>query len=171
MESLKEKVEKASGDKFIEWLNQSSGQEFHFKCRADEAPDLIYTNGVSEVGIEHTGAYYDHDHASFLWKGARNPEAEDKGHWEGVNPDISLSIAVKNCIEAKAAKDYGKNCVLLIEIPPGVTGRNELEELLLPLPEGEGMEKFIGIYVAGTFPFINGIGGGYHVLTIKPIRS
>ncbi len=43
MDSLKEQFERANGDKFIEWLNDSAGTKFVFSRRAGEAPDLVYS--------------------------------------------------------------------------------------------------------------------------------
>lgn len=171
MELLKERVEKASGDAFIEWLNRSLSESYEYKGRAGEAPDLVYSNGKAELKIEHTGAYYDTEHAEFLWDGIRNPEIESDEGWLGVNSDASLAEAIKKQIEKKSSKDYGERCILLVEVPPGVTSEIKLKDLLFPFPSCEGMERFMGIYVAGRFPSINGVGGGYHVLTIKELCS
>ena len=170
MEPLKDRVELASGNAFIEWLNEKSGSNYSYSGRADEAPDLIYKDGVNEIRIEHTGAYYDSSHAAFIWKGMRTDD-EIIGPWVGCNPDENLYCEIKHRIEEKCKKDYGRNCVLLVEIPPGGTSFEELEELLLPFSNIPGFKRFIGIYVAGRFPITTRSVGGYRVITIKGISA
>lgn len=120
--------------------------------------------------IEHTGVYYDSSHARFIWDGARSPSTPQPEPWIGVNPDKRLALEVKNRIEVKSKKDYGRNCILLIEIPPGVTYAGELELLLLPLEKSDGSERLLGIYIAGKFPNVNDQPGGYQVITVKKAK-
>ncbi len=166
METLKEKVELASGNAFIDWFNNKYRTNYSYHGRAGEAPDLIYSDNKSELTIEHTGAYYDSSHASFIWKGARSTE-EITEPWIGCNPDDNLAKEIRNRIEEKSIKDYGKNCILLIEVPPGVTAAEDLEKRLLTLPTLQGGERFLGIYVAGRFPITSNSSGGYRVIAIK----
>lgn len=166
MDSLQEKFERGVGDRFASWISAVYGEPCIFLRRADRAPDLVYLYRGSELFIEITAAYYDEKkHAEFLWKGAKNaPDAH--ASWFGINPDKSLATAVITRIAAKAKKAYGSNTALLIEIPPGVTSAERLEELLSAqiLPD----TNFIGIFVVGNFPLTTSSAGGYRVLALKP---
>jgi hypothetical protein len=136
----------------------------HILRRADRAPDLVYLYRERVVHRDHCGLLR-RKHAEFLWKGAKNaPDAP--ASWFGINPDKSLATAVITRIAAKAKKAYGSNTALLIEIPPGVTSAERLEELLSTqiLPD----TNFIGIFVVGNFPLTTSSAGGYRVLALKP---
>lgn len=128
---------------------------------------MVYKFESRELLIEITAAYYDDEHAKFLWKGAKNLPDAPSG-WSGVNPDKNLANAVQKRIHDKSAKRYGSNVVLLIKVPPGVTTAERLERLLIntQLPS---TVPFIGIYVVGRFPISTDSTGGFRVLPIKPI--
>jgi hypothetical protein len=169
VDTIQEEFEQGVGDRFASWLSVASGEKCLFLRRADRAPDLIYSYRGGELLVEITAAYYDGNHAEFLWKGARGASNSPSG-WSGVNPDRSLTAAISKRITEKSKKRYGENAVLLIEVPPGVTAVERLEELLaaqdLPLDT-----PFIGIYVVGTFPITIDSTGGYRVIPLKPIEA
>ena len=166
MESLKEVVELASGNAFIQWLNEEKGTNYSFFGRADRAPDLVYKDGDKVLEIEHTAAYYDGSHAKFVWDGARKDD-DVIGPWIGCDPHDALASEIKNRISEKSKKDYGKDCILLIEVPPGVTSIEELRARLRNFSEILDENKFKGVYVAGRFPMTSRSYGGYHVIEIK----
>lgn len=167
MSVLNEQLEQSVGNQFFEWLNTEKGTNYSFARRAGEAPDLVYTSGAEELFVEITGAYCDVGHAEFLWKGARGAtDAPD--HWDGVNPDKTLAQAVANCITEKSAKRYGGTCILLVNIPPGVTPAEELARLL-PYHALPSEIPFAGIYVVGRFPFRQPHSGGYRVIPVKEL--
>ena len=86
MNEFKEKNERAVGEDFIEWLNFERGTKYRFKGRPDRAPDLIYSSDSDEIFMEVTAAFYDDEHAKFIWKGVRG-EADAPHRWIGVNPN------------------------------------------------------------------------------------
>ena len=170
-ENMKEQLEQSVGDTFFEWLNIQRRTNYCFSRRAGEAPDLVYADGDKELFVEVTTAYAHKDHAEFLWKnasGARNaPEV-----WDGIEPDRSLAQEVVNLIANKSKKRYGNNCILLVNIPPGVTPEGELLVLLTgaPLPAPVDL-PFVGVYVVGRFPVRDPFyTGGYGVIPIKELQ-
>lgn len=167
-DQLKEQLERSVGDNFFEWLNAHKGTGYTFSRRAGEAPDLVYSSGEVEVFAEITSAYSDDEHAKFLWKDARGAK-DAPDHWHGVNPDKSLAQAVTNRIAEKCAKRYGRTCILLVNIPPGVTPAEELARLMAhhSLPSEI---PFAGVYVVGRFPFRGPYAGGYRVIPIKEFK-
>lgn len=169
MDTQLEDFERGVGDRFAEWLTSTTGRKCMFLRRGVEAPDLVYEFVEQELLIEVTAAYYDDNHAKFLWKGAKNlPDAPES--WSGVNPDKNLANAIQKRVNDKSAKRYGKNVALLIEVPPGVTTAERLEKLLkaLQLPV---IVPFVGIYVVGRFPISTDSTGGFRVITIKSMAQ
>ncbi len=168
MGTVLQQFEKAVGDEFAEWLLHATGHTCTFIRRGGEAPDLVYSYRGRELLVEVTGAYYDGAHAEFLWKLARGlPDAPS--HWEGAEPDKRLANAVISRVLQKSLKRYGPNVVLLIDIPPGVTRLSALVKLL---KDGIPNElPFAGVYVVGTFPKENDLGGVYQVFPLKDLSS
>lgn len=164
MNQLKEKNEKAVGETFIEWLNAEKGSNYRFIDRPDIAPDLRYSSNENELLIEVTSAFYDEKHAKFIWKGIRKDE-DAPPFWNGVNANKSLVTEICERITNKAQKRYGEKTVLLIEVPPGVTSAEELEEILVTMQLPKQL-PFVGIYVVGNFPIKKNSSGGYRVIPI-----
>ncbi len=164
MDAVLQQFEQAVGDEFAEWLSCTTGHACTFVRRAGEAPDLVYLYRRVELPVEVTGAYYDSVHAAFLWKAARG-QSGGPTHWEGAEPDKSLADAVIARVQQKSLKRYGANTVLLIEIPPGVTRLSDLKRLLQGRIPRE--MPFAGVYVVGTFPKENDLGGLYQVFPLK----
>ena len=167
MDKFQEKNERVIGDDFIEWLNSRKKTAYRFKTRPDRAPDLIYTSANNELFIEVTAAFYDEKHARFIWKGVRG-KADAPANWNGINANASLINEIHNCIIKKAQKRYGKDTLLLIEVPPGVTSAEELSELL-ELQQFPKDSPFAGIYIVGNFPIKNGSIGGFRVIPIHEL--
>ena len=168
MEPIQEDFELGVGNRFASWLSAIGGDPCVFLRRADRAPDLVYSYQGSELFIEITAAYYDANHAKFLWKGAKNA-ADAPSSWLGVNTDKSLAEAIFTGITKKTGKAYGPNTALLIEVPPGTTSVESLEKLLSKqvMPEND----FVGIYVTGRFPQTSNSAGGYRVLSLKHMKT
>lgn len=164
MDPLQAQFEQSVGDRFASWLSARSGKLCSFLRRADRAPDLVYSFDGRELFVEVTAAYYDAPHAAFLWKGARGAPDAPAG-WSGVNPSKSLAEAIATRIREKSKKFYGENTVLLIEVPPGVTSAEDLQELLAPF-QLQRDAPFVGIYVVGNFPITGSSPGGYRVLPL-----
>ncbi|MDO5653265.1 MAG: hypothetical protein Q4G39_04100 [Brachymonas sp.] len=164
MNGLKEQLERSVGDRFIEWLNAERRSFYSFSHRADPGPDLVYAWEGRKLNLEVTGAYYDSDHAKFLWESARGIE-DAPTDWIGTEPDASLAASVITCIEEKSKKRYGKRTLLLINTPPGVTSAEELEAQLQARNIRDNF--FEGIYVVGRFPITMHSSGGYRVLSLK----
>ncbi len=167
MDSVQLQFEQGVGDRFADWLSQSSGASCSFIRRADRAPDLVYSYRGRELFVEITAAYYDGRHAEFLWKVARGAiDAPD--NWAGVNSDKTLASEIINRIAEKEQKRYGENTILLIEVPPGVTSAERLTELLSTQNYG-AKTSFTGIYVLGNFPQTSNSTGGYRVIPLVPL--
>jgi hypothetical protein len=167
MNEFQERNERAIGECFIEWLNSRKKTAYRFKTRPDRAPDLIYTSASNELFIEVTAAFYNYEHARFIRKGERG-EADAPERWTGINANESLINEIHNCIIKKAQKRYGKDTLLLIEVPPGVTSAEELSELL-ELQQFPKDSPFAGIYVVGNFPIKNDSIGGFRVIPIHEL--
>ncbi len=167
MDVVQEQFEQGVGDRFADWLSQTSGASCAFLRRADCAPDLVYSYRGREILVEITAAYYDGKHAEFLWKTARGVADAPDG-WTGVNADKSLASAIAKCISEKAQKRYGENAVLLIEVPPGVTTVERLTALLVA-QSNDTLTLFSGIFVVGTFPMTISSTGGYRVIPLKAL--
>ena len=169
MDPLQAQFEQGVGDRFAAWLSSTSGEPCTFLRRADRAPDLVYFFKRFELLVEVTAVYYDHEHAAFLWKGARDaPDAPDR--WAGESPHESLAAAIRSRIFDKSKKRYGSNTVLLIEVPPGLTTAERLMSLVERQPH-TAETPFVGIYVVGTFPISTYSAGGYRVLPIKSMKQ
>jgi hypothetical protein len=169
MNELQEKNERAVGESFIGWFNSENGTEYRFKGRPERAPDLIYVSGSKELYLEVTSAFYNKEHAKFIWKSARG-ESDAPNGWTGMNANESLVYAIHNCITKKAQKRYDKETLLLVEVPPGVTGAEELTSLL-NLQKFSDNLPFIGIYIVGEFPIKKGSTGGFRVIPIQEMKA
>ena len=165
MDETQERFEQAVGDQFIDWLNTTSGFKYTFKGRGNTAPDLIYSDGQSELGIEITSAYYDSDHAKMQWQLARKiPDAPTT--WSGMNFDERLAKNIESKISEKCINDYGPNSVLIVFVRADLTFHNELVDLLngIHLPTSI---PFSAIYLLGLFPVSSDCPSGYQVIPIK----
>lgn len=148
MEELQEKQERWVGDTFVNLCQQY--HDYRFKCRADEAPDLVYENSSgNEVRFEITSAYYDNADAKFRWLNAREkPDAPTT--WSGVDFNDDLIANINNVVAEKCTKAYGPKCVLLICILPPLTLvddiQNRLPSIVIPAEH-----SFDSIYLVGSF--------------------
>ena len=70
-ESLKQEVERAVGDKFVEWLNRATGSEFQFERIGADPPDLVYRDGDKTMPVEVATSYYHKEDAIMRWRHAR----------------------------------------------------------------------------------------------------
>jgi len=74
-EELKQKVERAIGDKFVKWLNRTTGSDFQFDSIGANPPDLLYRDGDKIMPIEVATSYYAEADAKMRWGHARNDPA------------------------------------------------------------------------------------------------
>lgn len=170
MDQIQEQFERSVGEEFFEWFNEEYHTDYSYVGRPEKAPDLHYSSSErKDIFVEITGAYYDSNHSTFLWKSIRKvKDAPD--FWAGVDANKKLANDIRECIKAKTNKRYGPNTILIIVVPPGVTTVEDLKVLL----ENEisiSNKFFIGIYVAGTFPITKSSNGGYRVITVKKIEN
>jgi len=169
MSTVQEQFEKAVGDEFFEWFNAQRGTVYSFARRAGEAPDLVYTWNSKELFVEITAGYYDSAHGAFLWKNARGaPDAPNS--WVGADPDRSLAHAIVERVNDKCSKRYGAETILLVNVPPGATSAEELNDLLVRERFPDAI-PFVGAYVCGRFPITSSSSGGYRVIPIKDLPA
>ncbi|SRR6266487_3703794 len=158
-ESLKQKVERAVGDAFVEWLNRTTGSEFQFECTGTDPPDLVYRDGDKTLPVEIATSYYDAKDAIARWEYARkDPTAPAK--WPLTNPDQTLIADINNRIAEKCLATYDLRTVLVIGIYPAITTKAEFEELKNSIAIPSSI-PFTAIYVAGVFPHSSDGQGGY----------
>jgi hypothetical protein len=161
VEILQANHEQAVGEKLVRWLNARDGTAFAFDRRGGEAPDLVYRDGNNYLHIEVVSAYYDPDHAKWLWGHAR-ARTDTSAKWEGSEFDTGLLRSVETQITKKCLKKYGPDCVLVVSALPSLTSAAELDALLgrLVLPD---QIPFRSIFLTGDFPTTSTDAGGYHV--------
>jgi hypothetical protein len=129
-ESLKQKVERAVGDEFVEWLNRTTGSEFQFERTGANPPDLVYRDGNKTLPVEVATSYYNESDAIMRWKFARkDPTAPTK--WESplTNPDQALIADINKRIAKKCLGKHDLETVLVVEIYPAITTKAKFEEL------------------------------------------
>ena len=125
MDAFQEKFERAVGDAFVAWYNESTGRSYTYACRPAEAPDLEYTNGTDILRLEITSAYYDKFEAQFWWQNLRkHPNAP--GGWGGQDMDEALIQDVSRRIAEKSRKAYGDHCSLIVYVHPAMTTKEPL---------------------------------------------
>ena len=160
MDALQEHHERAVGDAFIDWFNKRMGTSFAHSAHGTEAPDLIYRDGIKELLLEITVAYYDAGHAKMLWQNARGlSDAPDS--WSSKGPDQKLVDSITLALAKKSAKAYPSGCVLLVVVYPDLTDADEFASLMpeIRVPAGH---PFAEIYIGGLFPASSsGSAGGY----------
>lgn len=161
MVPLQEKAERFIGEKFIEWMNSNKRSRFVFSCRGNLAPDLIFTDGDEELGVEISSAYYDGAYAKLVWEGSRGKK-DAPSSWGGVNFEDTLVANINKTISMKAAKQYGSNCVLVIYVDPRLTEHQEMRKLAARV-EMPIRHSFRGIYILGYFP------PSYDIIPLYPI--
>lgn len=153
MDPIKEKFERFVGEKFIEWINSNRKSHFVFLRRGDvppdEAPDLIFTDGGGELGVEVSSEYYDKADAKLIWEVARE-KMDAPRSWSGMNFEDALVANITRVISTKAAKQYGSNCMLVIYVEPRLTESEEMCELAARV-EVPDQHSFRGIYILGKF--------------------
>lgn len=151
-ESLKQKVERAIGDKFVDWLNQVTGSEFQFDRIGADPPDLVYRDGDKTMPVEVATSYYHEEDAVMRWKEARkDPTAPMKWSKPLDEPDQRLITDINQRIVQKCLGTHDKGTVLVIEIYPAITTKTEFEELKSSIVIPNSI-PFRAIYVAGSFP-------------------
>jgi hypothetical protein len=142
----KSQVERATAQNFINWYNQQIGRNLALS-RKQEAPDFIYTDDIGQTGLEVTTSFYNHDHATLVWKTARGhqPGANQFGIWE---PEKALIAFINERICEKSKKRYGDNCLLIIRvILPAVTSVGEFEYEVMPKILVPADHPFSAIYL------------------------
>lgn len=177
--TLKKQHEQAIGHRFVNWYNKMHHTNFSLVRQADagEAPDLEYT-GV--LRIEVTAAYYDDGDAQIRWRRARrDPQApsawpiprRDEGKVNAIirhaGFDNRLVEHINQALTKKCRNDYGRACILVIDVRPPLTPVEDLDALIgdIKLP---GQNPFTEIYLTGNFPGGRSSEGGYHVRRLWP---
>jgi hypothetical protein len=160
-DSLKQQVERAIGDSFIEWLNRMTGSNFQFECVGANPPDLVYRDGDKTLPVEVSTSYYHKEDAIMRWKHARrDPTAPTKWSKPLNEPDQRLIADINKRIDEKCLGKHDSGTVLVIEIYPAITTKVEFEELKDSIAIPNSI-PFTAIYVAGDFPHSHDGPGGY----------
>ena len=150
-EPLKQKVERAIGDEFVEWLNQTTGSDFQFDRIGVDPPDLIYRNGDTVMPVEVTTSYYNEEDATMLWKHARrDPAAPTKWKKPLDEPDQRLIAGINKRIAEKSSGAHDAGTVLVIEVYAGITTKSDFERVKSGIAVARAI-PFAAIYVTGTF--------------------
>jgi hypothetical protein len=160
-ESLKQKVERAIGDQFVEWLNRATGSEFQFERTGADPPDLLYCDGDKTLPVEVATSYYHEEDAIMRWKHARKDStAPVKWSKPLDEPDQRLITGINKRIVEKCLGTHDVGTVLVIEIYPAITTKTEFKELKSSIAIPKSI-PFAAIYVAGSFPHGGDGPGGY----------
>jgi hypothetical protein len=127
-ESLKQKVERAIGGQFVEWLNRATGKAFQFERTGADPPDLVYRDGHKTLPIEVATSYYHEEDAIMRWKHARKDStAPIKWSKPLEEPDQRLITDINQRIVEKCLGTHDVGTVLVIEIYPAITTKTEFE--------------------------------------------
>lgn len=147
---MKERNERAIGDKFVAAYNSHHGSNFVFIERPIEAPDLTYADGPSTLNVEVGTAYYGYADAELQWKAARGSPDAPKD-WAGMDFEDKMVDDITAIIAEKCGKDYGPSCVLVMHVRPKLTTINDLRAQIdrITIPS---VHRFDGIYLSGDFP-------------------
>jgi hypothetical protein len=160
-ESLKQKVERAVGDTFVEWLNRTTGSRFQFERIGANPPDLIYRDDNKTLPVEVATSYYNENDAIMRWKFARkDPTAPTRWGSPQKNPDQALIANINERITRKCLGKHDLGTLLVVEIYPAITTRAEFEKLKAGIEIASSI-PFAAIYVAGSFPGHGDSPGGY----------
>ena len=168
MDDVQARFERAVAEQFLNWYNAQHKSCFQIITKG-ESPDFVISDSNTQIGLEITAAYYDSDHAKFLWQSPRKFE-NALTNWSGVNFDDRLVENIFGCIESKAKKPYGKDCILLIYVRPGITSFNELIEIIQAHQQPNQI-SFSSVYVVGSFPHTASSKGGDHVFCVSSQSS
>jgi hypothetical protein len=151
-ESLKQKVERAIGGQFVEWLNRATGKAFQFERTGADPPDLVYRDGHKTLPIEVATSYYHEEDAIMRWKHARKDStAPMKWSKPLEEPDQRLITDINQRIVEKCLGTHDVGTVLVIEVYPAITTKTEFEKLKSSIAIPNSV-PFAAIYVAGSFP-------------------
>jgi hypothetical protein len=167
MDAIQRRHERAVGDAFVAWHNQTTGTSHEYDAHGSDVPDLIYKDGSKKLLLEITVAYYDAGHAMMLWQNARHvPGAPDS--WNSKRPDQKLIDSVNLALTKKSGKAYPSGCVLVVAVYPDLTAAEEFA-LLMPEIRVPDAHPFAEIYVGGLFPaWSGGSEGGYSWWKLSP---
>ncbi len=159
MDDIQRTHEHAAGDAFVDWYNRENGKQFVYDERPREAPDLRYVDAGDILDVEITNAYYDKRDAEMQWKSARK-EPDAPIRWSGTNFDQALVEQINARLTDKCSKDYGRNCILVVNTLPALTTADEMEKML-PQITIPNKNPFAGIYLTGNFPDSSSSQGGF----------
>jgi hypothetical protein len=150
MGELKQNVERANGDAFIDWYNQTHATSFKFVGPGSDPPDLLYADGDNRLPIEVTTVYYDDALAAFYWRNARKDPAAPEA-WEGDDMHRRLLERINHALAHKSKTSYSPDCVLVIAVYAPITSVDDFRALV-PLVRGPDTPMPSGVYVGGRFP-------------------
>lgn len=147
-DEMKERVERGTGDNFINWYNVQQKSQMKYVGKPGQAPDLIYSDGKNTIILEVTTAWYGQEHADFTMRHIRNvPNTADSFTFFG-NMESALAENINATIADKCLKDYGENCSLVVRIgSDALTTPWEMNEEVIPRITIPKKNPFASIYV------------------------
>src|SRR5262249_22069757 len=129
-EALKQQVERAVGNDFVEWLNQTTGTKFQFDQIGADPPDLIYRDGNKTLPVEVATSYAYENDAIMRWRIARkDPTAPVMWRSFRTNEDQALIADINKRIAEKCLGKHDVGTVLVVETFPEITTSARFEAL------------------------------------------
>lgn len=147
-DEMKERIERGTGDKFIDWYNHKHDRRLKYVGRPGQAPDLIYSDGKKTVILEVTTAWYSQQHADFSMRNIRRiPDTPNNFTFAG-DMEKALAQEISKQICEKCRKDYGENCALIVRVgSDALTTPWEMREQVIPQIRIPTRNPFRSIYV------------------------
>jgi hypothetical protein len=137
--------ERNVGDRFIEWYNSHYDENFVFKERPQNAPDLIYESSKDRLLVEIGSFYYTDVDAKIEWAAKRGlSEPRHSGRALELKEHFESVLANKN------RKDYGSDVILLLYSMCRFHCSCEAQSLIR-LFQVPNSCKFKEVYFAGDF--------------------
>lgn len=124
---LKDKVEWATAQNFVQWYNAINGRNLTFSERPHEAPDFRFCDSEGAVVLEITTVSYDQTHAKYTYEIARGRRKAYSIHdvVGGKQPiefhsvpcaESKLVTSINGQLARKCANNYGSDCILVARI-------------------------------------------------------
>jgi hypothetical protein len=156
--SLKERVEKAAGDIFVDWCNDRFGTHYAFSEHLPPPePDALYVDGDRRLYVEATEVTYDQDAARFEGMN-RAGRSDAPNAWSSLKPggqivaiDTAFVDSVNYRLQSKCEKHYSHRGALVLHHISRLGGAVDIDRWLarISVPNSH---PFSGIYLVASLP-------------------